>query len=115
MNHLEHLRPADYNYLAFRRSIIFADEWLSYLLLVWIHYVWCENNWLILWIIIILTIVFNFTGYYYLHRLELSFRLYEPMAAPPRPLAVAASVSYSKGPRTSLHTSGDIEYTPSTG
>ena len=77
-NHLHHLRHCDFYYLLFRRLVIFADEWLSYALLLAIYYYWGERDPAVLGPIIALTVCFNLTGYYYLHLLEMRFQLYDP-------------------------------------
>ena len=67
----------DYNYLIFRRVMIFFDEWLSYALLVYLYYHQRENNKLLLGIIVVLVWIFNLVGYYYLGLLEEKHRIYE--------------------------------------
>lgn len=67
----------DYDYLIFRRIVIFLDEWLSYLLLVYLYYHQRENNKLLLGFILTLVWVFNLVGYYYLGLLEEKYSIYE--------------------------------------
>lgn len=70
------MKPCEYNYLIFRRGIIFLDEWLSYLLLIYLYYFQNEQNPLILTIVILLMIIFNINGYYHLGLLEHKFGIY---------------------------------------
>lgn len=65
-----------YNYLAFRRMVIFCDEWLSYVLLIYLYYYLEERNLMILLPTLGCIITFNFTGYLYLHYLEIHYNLY---------------------------------------
>ena len=71
------MRMEDYRYLMFRRMVVFMDEWLSYLLLLYLYYHLREKNKMLLGIIITMMMAFNLTGYYYLELLETRYRLYE--------------------------------------
>ena len=71
------MRIEDYYYLMFRRSVIFLDEWFSYMLLLYLYYHRGERNGIIVGIIVGLVFLFNMTGYYYLGLLEERFRVYE--------------------------------------
>lgn len=66
----------EYSYLAFRRLIVFLDEWLSYLLITIIYYHYGERNWFILGPILFSVIAFNVVGYIYLGYLEKNLDIY---------------------------------------
>ena len=68
------MNPLDY--LAFRRKVVFLDEWLSYLFLVWIYYYFEERNYYILILILSSIGTFNLIGYIYLGFLERHFDIY---------------------------------------
>ena len=66
-----------YLYLLFRRFIVFADEWCTYALLIYLYYHQQERrNWILV-PIVVMAVVFNLTGYYYLSLLEEALDIYE--------------------------------------
>lgn len=78
-----------FEYLAFRRKIVFLDEWLSYTFLVWIYYYWEERNYYILLPILGSIITFNLIGYIYLGFLENHFDIYGFHSKQKRPICEA--------------------------
>jgi hypothetical protein len=70
------MRDIDYNYLMFRRLIIFLDEWFSYVTLIYLYYHLQERNKSFMITIIVMMLLFNLTGYYYLGLLEDKYGIY---------------------------------------
>jgi len=70
------MKSVPYSYLAFRRVIVFLDEWLSYGAFLWIYYYIGERSLLILAPIFICIFLFNLIGYIYLGYLENHYDIY---------------------------------------
>ena len=70
------MKAYEYRYLAFRRIMVFFDEWLSYSLLIYLYYFIGEKRLEILSPIVVLIICFNLNGYYHLGLLEQKFKIY---------------------------------------
>lgn len=71
------MTPMDYQYLMFRRTTVFLDEWLSYLVLIYIYYHRSEKKTAVLGLIVACIVTFNLVGYYYLGRLEDKYGIYD--------------------------------------
>jgi hypothetical protein len=63
----------NWQYLSFRHTMVSLDTWLFVALLAWMIYIRGERSLIIIIPATIIGIIFNLTGYYYLHLLEMNY------------------------------------------